>query len=78
MQSSIGPRMLTVSQQATGNRMKCLLEIYKERVQFVMRLLLLVNERLQHKDIICCAKIFLKPACLLALMPSPSAQTAIL
>ena len=32
-------------QQATGNRIKCLLEVYKAGVQFAMRLFLLVNQR---------------------------------
>ena len=54
-----------------------------------MRLLVLVNHRLLHKDVMChtvavvravVQKSFLKPACPLALnlMPFASAQTAIL
>ena len=45
-------------QQATGNHIECLLGIYKAGVQFAMRLFLLVSQRSQHKDMICCAKVF--------------------
>ena len=50
-------------QQATGYRIKRLLEIYKAGVQFAMRLLLFVNQRLQYKDVICCTEV-LSETCL--------------
>ena len=60
MQSSIGLQFKSqhLPQQATGNRIKCLLEIYKTKVLIAMHLLLLVNQGLEHKDVICSAEVF--------------------
>ena len=56
--SAYAYKLQHLPQQAAGNDIKRLLEIYKAGVQFAMRLFLLVNQRLGHKDIICCAKVF--------------------
>ena len=63
MQSSLVKRpayaygLQHLPEQATRNLVKCLFAIYKAGAQSAMRLFFFVNQRLQHKDVICCAKV---------------------